>query len=377
MTEGVSLYITWKLSKNRILDRSYYLVTNAILFLIRLLSSFTRNRSGNVVILSFHRLGDTVFTIPAVKEIFRYYDKGKVQILTYNECKSIYKVIINEKYIASFDKKEFKLNSRLASGKVRRILKKLQPEIIFDITGNFASAFLAAGSQAARITGMNHKYYKSVYSDYIQIRNIPDLMDRYLDIVEIVLPVDKHKKLKEFSPDFNKSDRILINPFAGWKAKEWNLNKFIRLAEELIKIHPVELICEEGQLPGFIHDELKLRNIPVIFTSTVEELIAEIKNCSLFIGNDTGPVHIANFLGKPTYVIFGPTSVEFPYIPNSYHKFIKKSLKCSPNGTQYCFTKAGLFCPAYECMNQLTFEEVKSSVIDFINELGIGGDLVS
>jgi ADP-heptose:LPS heptosyltransferase len=112
-------------------------------------------------------------------------------------------------------------------------------------------------------------------------------------------------------------------------------------------------------------------HIPVLFTSTVGDLIREIKNCSLFIGNDSGPLHIANFLGKPTYAIFGPTSVEFPYIPNFYHRYINKTLNCSPNGTQYCFTKGGLFCPAYECMHQLTFEEVKKDVLNFIDALGL------
>lgn len=326
------------------------------------------------MILSFHRLGDAVFTVPAVKEIITYYKDKQVSILTYPDSKSIYKTVVKEGSVTSVDKKEFKLNLRIPSGKVHRILRKLEPEILFDITGTIASALLITRSHASRVIGLNKKYYKSVYSDYISIRQSPDLMDRYLEVVKRVVPAIDNKGIKEFSVDFNISDHILINPFAGWKAKEWNLNKFIKLAGELTIIHPVKLICKEGQLPQPVLDELKFMGIPVIFTSTVEDLINEIKHCSLLIGNDTGPLHIANLLGKPTYAIFGPTAVEYAYIPGYYHKYIKKSLKCSPNGTQYCFTNAGLLCPAYECMNQLTYEEVKTDILSFINGLGMNNN---
>lgn len=54
-----------------------------------------------------------------------------------------------------------------------------------------------------------------------------------------------------------------------------------------------------------------------------------------------------------------------------YHKYIQKKIVCSPNGTQYCFTHAGLYCPSYECMNQLSVAEVERSVRSFLRELGI------
>ena len=94
--------------------------------------------------------------------------------------------------------------------------------------------------------------------------------------------------------------------------------------------------------------------------------------CSLLISNDSGPIYIANILNKPTFTIYGPTNPEFSLPYGKYHRMIQKKINCTPEpGKQYCYTKAGLYCPAYECMNQLRFEEVKDSVLKFISEIGI------
>ena len=337
-----------------------------------MLNSFPRNKSGNILIISFHRLGDTVFTVPAVKEIFNYYSSANVKIITFPECKCIYKILFDEQSIITIDTKEFKLGSRFASRNASHIVKQLKAEVIFDVTGTITSSFLIAGSHASVIIGLNQKYYKSLYSKFVPVRKTPDLMDRYLDVVEMVTPLINRSKLKNFPVSFSGSGRILINPFAGWKAKEWNIRKFILLAIYLKNYYPVAFICEKSQLSGELLDELREYNIPWIFTPTVDDLIEEINNCSLFIGNDSGPLYIAYLLGKPTFAIFGPTSADFPYIKDSYHRYIQKKLQCSPSGSQYCFTEAGLFCPAFECMNLLTIDEVKMTVFSFIREIGLG-----
>ncbi len=360
-----------KLNSNRVLDYLFFLFTNVILYLIRFMNSFSKNKSGIVLIVSFHKLGDSVFTIPAVKELVNYYKNNNVIILTFPECTSIYRIVFKEIEIVSIERKEFKFNSRIASFKARGVIRKISPEIIFDLTGSIISSFLLAQSHATRIIGLNQKYYKSIYSDYVPTRHSPDLMDRYLDVVRVIKDIEKPEEIKTFPVSYNKSGRIYLNPFAGWKAKEWSIRKFVQLAEDLNQSFPVNFICEKGQITGTILNEIEYLKIPVIYTESVSDLIKAIDDCALFIGNDTGPLHIANLRGKPTYAIFGPTSVRYPYIPGPYHRFIQRIIPCSPVKTQYCFTNAGRLCPAYECMNNLSVEEVKSDIRQFINELGL------
>ncbi len=136
--------------------------------------------------------------------------------------------------------------------------------------------------------------------------------------------------------------------------------------------YSVEIISPENRLPEDIKENILQKNIPLSITETMEELISKIKESSVFISNDTGPLYIANLLGKATFTIYGPTNPEFSLPFGNYHAYIQKKIECSPEpGHQYCFTLAGVYCPLYECMNQLSLQEVYDSVKPFLNKIGI------
>jgi len=102
----------------------------------------------------------------------------------------------------------------------------------------------------------------------------------------------------------------------------------------------------------------------------VENLIEHINSCSIFIGNDSGPIYIASLLGKPTITIYGPTNPEYSRPIGEHHHVIANTIKCSPEkNKQYCFTTAGMFgCPSFECMNLLNVDEVYNNVAPLIKE---------
>lgn len=361
---GQILEIIKKLEKIKIFDSILEFISNTLLLIIR--KFIRKNSSGNIIIISLHRLGDTVFTIPAVKRVYEHYSNEKVYILTFPDNKDIYNIAFKDESIFPIEKNNFFLGDRIASKKARRILKILHPKIIFDLTGNIASASLIAASKAKEIIGHNTKYYKSIYSTYVPIRHKPHLIDRYLDVVKAYLPIDENKIIREFPIKFQTEGKILIHPFAGWKAKEWNLNKFIELASLLNEEYEVEIVSADNLISEDIIYEVKKHQIPISYTTSINDLVNKIKDCSVFISNDSGPLYIANLLGKATFSIYGPTNPEFSLPFGNYHGFIQKKIPCSPNGTQYCYTNAGLNCPSNECMNLLQVKEVYESLLSFL-----------
>lgn len=358
-----------KLEKNRIVDTLLEFLSNLIITVIRRL--IRKNRSGSIVIISLHRLGDTVFTIPAVRKIIAGYSDKKVSLITYVDSGEIYKVAFENANIIYLEKNYFILGGRLGKNKARKILKKENPEIIFDLTGNIASASLIFNSRANKILGFNSKYFKSVYDIYLPIRNKPHLIDRYLDVVKTSLNVNDVETVREFPVHFELDKKILIHPFAGWKAKEWNLHKFIELAGLLSKNYAVEIISPHNLIAEDIIQDIAKNQIAISFTSTIKDLMSQIKQCSLFISNDSGPLYIASLLGKPTFTIYGPTNPEFSLPFGKFHRYFQKKIPCSPNEDQYCFTHGGLYCPSYECMSLVNVSSVHSLIDDFIIELGI------
>ncbi len=101
--------LTRKFDSRRIPDTLFYWFANTILFLIRSIYSFPKNKSGVILIVSFHKLGDTVFTIPAVKELVNYYKNNEVIILTFSECTPIFRIAFQGIKIVTIDKKEFQI----------------------------------------------------------------------------------------------------------------------------------------------------------------------------------------------------------------------------------------------------------------------------
>ena len=89
----------------------------------------------------------------------------------------------------------------------------------------------------------------------------------------------------------------------------------------------------------------------------VKKLLSEV---DLFIGNDSGPAHIAAAVGTNTITIFGSTDVKHgvkftPYKGN--HEYLKavETILCSPCYKSKCPTKM-------ECMNSITVEHVMKKI---------------
>jgi ADP-heptose:LPS heptosyltransferase len=251
------------------------------------------------------------------------------------------------------------------------LIREINPEIIIDLTGTILSASLIFNSSAKNIIGLNEKYFRNVYSDFIPIRKKPHLIERYCDVAELILKEKVDKNYFEYPINFDRDGVILIHPFAGWTAKEWGLKKYISITERLSKNYSTSLICQKGDLKNEIIDYLKKSNIKLIQTISLEELINEIEKCSLFIGNDSGPLYLAAINGKPTFTIYGPTNQDYSKPFGKFHKQINKKLRCSPISDQYCFLSAGRECPSNECMVLLNEDYIYEEIIKLINELEI------
>lgn len=364
-----SLKLTLILRRIKILD---HLLVSIINFSITLIKLFLRQQfyaPKRLVIICLHRLGDTVFCIPAIKGIYDCYKDYKIFILCYPESKIILEIEFESEDIVTIEKNDFFLQRRIAKKKCRKTVNDLKPEIIFDITGDPSSTSLIITSRAKEIIGTNLKYFQKLYTSFTPLRTRPHCMDIYLDVLRSVKP-NYNNYSYQFESNYNPQDKILIHPFAIRKAKEWNLQKFIQLGKRLDEKYDVCLIAPTNFINDDVINEIKSLNLKIEITNTINELIEKTKGASLFISNDSGPIYIANLLGKPTFTIYGPTNPSFSFPFGDNHKFYKKELSCSPK-EQMCFKLAGINCPSYECMNLITVDDIEDSVNSFIRHLGI------
>ncbi len=99
----------------------------------------------------------------------------------------------------------------------------------------------------------------------------------------------------------------LIHTGARLPARVWPLEKFQRLANQLReKKIPVQLACDPDQLSWWqSHGESPAcpRSVP--------ELLAHLDAAGIFIGNCSGPGHLAAISGVPTFTLYGPSMHEW------------------------------------------------------------------
>lgn len=102
---------------------------------------------------------------------------------------------------------------------------------------------------------------------------------------------------------------LAIGPAANWPAKTWQLEKFIHLLQtpalQAYRLAVLAAPAERAQvLPLLQHFP---NAIDLVGVGTPLIAAACLERCALFVGNDSGLMHMAAALGVPTIGLFGPT----------------------------------------------------------------------
>lgn len=126
------------------------------------------------------------------------------------------------------------------------------------------------------------------------------------------------------------SKYVVIAPFSSDKDKEWDINKFKELADVIARYSKVILVSDKKDYAILKYVSSENPNIEFENTNLIQ-LINLINYSSLFIGNDSGPAHIAFKLNKKSVIIIseGHYNNCFPYdLDNNNIKYISgKSIK--------------------------------------------------
>jgi ADP-heptose:LPS heptosyltransferase len=106
---------------------------------------------------------------------------------------------------------------------------------------------------------------------------------------------------ERLTPPAHQSDTVLIHSGAAQPARVWPLERFQFLAEQLRRNHyTVRIVCDAAQRSWWIsHGE------NVVVPASLSELMGLLDGAGIFVGNDSGPGHLAAIMGVPTFTLFG------------------------------------------------------------------------
>lgn len=336
-----------------------------------------------LLIVKLSALGDVVQTLPSLTLIKNNFPDFQIDWVVDERNAEIIEghpyidrlLIFSKKYLVSI--------KRLR--KFVKELRKYEYEAVIDYQGLFKSGIIVRFSKAKYKIGFSNyregsplfynfilppydfnlhavKRYIFLTTEVLKILNI----NKSFEVPEEIPHSVFSKNILENNLNFIKKPYIVFIPSARWMTKWWPLSYWERLVEDCEELGKDFDIFITGSL-----SEVELKNwaekierkysyvYSLVGKLSLKELANLIKNSQVVVSVDTGPMHIASALRKPTVALFGPTSPERTGPWGGTAKIIRSSSFCSP-----CFNKK---CKDVNCMKEIKPEEVKKALYELLD----------
>jgi heptosyltransferase-1 len=205
---------------------------------------------------------------------------------------------------------------------LRSALRVREYDHAIDLQGAIRSALLAQTSNATVKAGALHprempaRWWYNVKA-HTPAQHVVDqgaevvsaALGRKIDAAPVPFPYSAESEpwvdelLRSVSTQF-----AIVNPGAGWGAKCWPSERY----SEVVRIlgeHGIHSLINAGPGESELAQAVSRGNdkIVKIVECSLNQLMALTRRASIFIGGDTGPLHLASALCVPVVAIFGPT----------------------------------------------------------------------
>lgn len=351
------------------------------------------HKSHHILIIKLRYIGDTVWLLPFLENLRLNFPNAILSVIV-NEGTETF--ISNASFVDNtivFPRKEvkykwggfFKFLSFIKS------IRKSKPDVVIDLTDSDRAAlisYLVKAKLRIGITNPNvlrsrlftHLFwmdnanffrYKCGSNRHLAGLNLDLLRVMGLSIFSdtINLAVDKsagHALRDKFPEIFINTDKrsILIHPGARVALRQWGTRNYAKLCDLLTDNYRVMLAAGSDEKHLLIEICNKMEKMPYICIDslTLDEFVVLCENSDLFIGNDSGPIHIAA-TRVFTVGIYGPniSEVSGPWSTKKYI-FENKNLYCRPCRQTECSHEIFKYC-----MESIQPEEIAAKINSLFN----------
>ncbi|MCD6291991.1 MAG: glycosyltransferase family 9 protein [Deltaproteobacteria bacterium] len=353
----------------------------------------------NVLIIRLSAIGDVLRTLPAVNAWRECCPETRFTWLVEPAAASVLEGHVALDRVLIFERGLFsgflRSPKRLLRGfsSLFGLLGTLRAEkfdLVVDFHGIFKSGLFAWLSRVPERVGFarpdakegSHRFYthhfKSVATELNRVERALALVE-FLGIqvggsVSYHLPVTvahrqrAHDSLLAFEELGGGGPLIALHPGSSPKTayKRWHQNGYVGLINALVEKLGARVILTWG--PGeretveLIAGNLRVPVAVAKKTASLLELAAIFSACDLYIGGDTGPMHLAVAVNTPVVAIFGPTHplINAPY--GTPYRLVRHSLPCSPCRKRSCKSRL--------CLEAIGWPRVFAAVEELIVETG-------
>ncbi len=289
-----------------------------------------------LLILRGGAIGDFVLTLPAIKALRKQWPDAYIEIIGYPHIANLAHAggLVNK--ISSLDKADaaryFSLSPSLSEKEIEYIRSfDLIISYLYDPTSIVTTNLYKAGAKQV-IYGSPIVESMHAVDHLIKPLETLAIYPEETEYPEIKLSKEAAASGKKRVKDIGK-DIVAIHPGSGSPAKNWPLDKFLELAEQIKKQMSLSPMFIIGEADRDIADKINEKKcaIPLLTDCSLVELAEALSACRAYVGNDSGVTHVATALGVPVIVLFGPSNHEI-FGPRNSRSMVVKSDEPTTDG---------------------------------------------
>ena len=328
----------------------------------------------NILIVKLSAIGDVIHALPVSYAIKERYPEAH---LTWVVEKPAYPILEDNPYIDEiilFEKAKFRsIGGFLREiGPFRRRLRVRRYDASLDLQGLFKSAAIVWNAGARRRIGTaNMREGAQLMSRPVRGAHAAGhIVERYLDVAralgctvdEVRFPVAVSERDRAAAEMLLAREGVQAGrPFvafaigANWPNKRWPVEHFAALADRLYRAHYVPVLVGGGRLDETLSQDImaasEIPPVNLVGRTNLKQLAHIFTRAALVLGGDTGPVHLAAGLRRPTVMLMGPTDANRNGPYGQLENAIEAQRPC-----RGCWKRA---CPKrLDCLAAITVDEV-------------------
>ena len=332
----------------------------------------------NILIIKLRYIGDVLLATPTVRAIKAARPDIRVTMMVNRGTEDVLSGNPNLDEIIVLDKGSLPAQSRLIAG-----LRHRQFDTVIDLTDGDRSAFLSWVSGAPVRIGFNdeHRWRGRYYTQVVQpVAGVWHRIDRDLEVLKpmSMQAVSKDPQLWLTPAEKNSADELLeqlgvqrsqsiviLQPGARYWFKAWPAERYAELSDRLTSQYGCQVLIggsdQDIDLAQQIQKMAKSSAMIMAGRTTIKQFAAIAKKSSLFVGSDSGAMHIAAAAGTPVVALFGPSSPREWGPRGGPVEVLYKALDCRSCFHPTCTRGEG------NCMRQIIVGEVLDAAVRLLH----------
>lgn len=353
-------------------------------FLRRIFKTNTPLNPQKILVVRIDSLGDAVLTLPAIQTLARRFPKSQIDFLANPPAGELYSLFFPESEIILFERNW--LSGEESLGKLMReffsMIRKLRAshyDLGIDFRGDLRTLVLLSLAKIPHRWGrdgtggrflLTHRL-KNPYEKHEILENLALVQGKAqasLRVNEMSEAISDLRLLrrpcgtprnddKEALGRLGSGKKIVIHVGAGYPSKRWAASNFVKLAKRIQERGlgtPVFIgSSEEKILLDPYRGELGDDFWDLTGKTSLSDLLTLLSQADLYIGNDSGPAHLAALLDLKIVLIFSGTNDFKRWAPwSSQLQLVHHPVPCSPCEERICPLSRQL------CLEDISVEEV-------------------